>query len=404
MRVSRQAFIPKPMQSAMPIAKPSLCILASLMLLTAGMTSANAQSNVTVYGRVNAGVVNYSGYSQNRPSVTRMNNLASRIGFKGSEDLGQGLAATFMIETGFSPDTGDGTLASREASVGLEGGFGKVRFGYMLSALDDLHSIAGPGYATNVTNDNQNGFWANGASNLFTGGTVGSTACKQVAGPDGNTNSFAFDNRIGNSIRYDSPTMNNFRIATQYALGEGGAGNCSGSYAWSNKIQYQDKQLVAALAWEQHHAVRGLGLNDQILMLAAGYQFTPNHYLGGWWQTIRYANPGLGDLRQQAWGAIYKYQMNAQLFEIAWYRAGAGSGAQTPVFSGIFVGPDTAANLYILGYRYKFSKRTELWAQWAQLRNGNKSGYDLGGAGKAGAAGTLASSPRALAFGVKHDF
>ncbi len=376
------------------------CVM--LIVSVAGIYAkpSHAESSLTMYGRLNLGVISYSGYGPGHTNGTRMNSLSSRIGFKGVEDLGQNLSANFMIETGFSADTGDGVMASREASVGLEGPFGKVRLGYMLSPLDDLHPIAGPGWVTNVTNDNQNGFWANGYSNLFTGGTVGSTACKQVAGPDGNTNSFAFDNRIGNSIRYDSPSFNNFRIASQYALGEGSCG----AQALSSKLQYQDRQLNVALAWQQHHAVRGAGLNDHIVMLAAGYQITPNHYLAGWWQSLKYANPGKEALHQQAFGAMYKYSYDAQMWEFAWYRAGQGKGAQTPVFSGIFVGPNTSANLYIIGYRYKLSKRTELWGQYAQLNNGKNSGYELGGNGKAGAAGTIGENPRALALGIKHDF
>jgi predicted porin len=359
-----------------------------------------AQSELSIYGRMSLGVVSYSGYGPGHVSGSRMNNFSSRIGFKGSEALGQNLYATFVVETGFAGDTGDGIVASREATVGVEGPFGKLRLGFMLSPLDDLHPIAGPGWVTNVTNDNLNGFWANGYSNLFSGGTAGSTACKQVAGPEGNTNSFAFDNRIGNSIRYDSPNLQNFRLATQFAFGEASCG----AWAWSNKLQYQTGQLNAALAWQQHHAVRGAGLNDQILMLAASYQITPQHYVGAWWQTLRYANPGKETLRQQAWGGIYKFSYDAHLWEVAWYRAAQGKGTQTPVFSGIFVGPETAANLYIVGYRYKLSKRTELWSQFAQLRNGKNSGYDLGGSGKAGAIGTMGENPRAIAVGLKHDF
>lgn len=378
-----------------------LCALFALCALCALPVHAQSQpgSHLQVYGRLNLGLVHYGGYGPGHVSGTRMNSLSSRFGIKGSEDLGSGLQAVYMVETGFSADTGDGMIGSREASIGLAGNFGKLRLGYMLSPLDDLHSIAGPGWVTNVTNDNLNGFWANGYSNLFTGGSAGSTACKQVAGPDGNTNSFAFDNRIGNSVRYDSPQWNGWQFATQYALGEA----CS-ARAWSNKVQYLKDGWNLALAWQLHHGVRAEGLNDNILMFAGAYQITADDYAGLWWQRLKYANPLSSDLRQSAWGAIYKHQFGAHLMEVAWYHAGRGEGAQTPVFSGIFVGPDSAANLLILGWRYKFSKRTELWGQVAQLRNGPRSGYDLGGAGKAGAPGTMGERPRALALGIKHDF
>jgi predicted porin len=357
-------------------------------------------SAVTIYGRVNLGVVHYAGAG--RVPITREQNLSSRIGFKGTENLGGGLLASFIIETGIAADTGDAVFGSRETSVGLEGRLGKIKLGYMLTPLDDLHPIAGPGYVTNVTNDNLNGFWANGYSNLLTGGTVGNTACTQVAGPNGNTNSFAFDNRAGNSIRYDTPNWNGWRGATQLALGE-----VSTCHAWasSNKLQYSNDRLNAALAYQVHHNVRGVGLKDQIVMLAAGYQITPSNYVGGYAQSLEYANPGLAKLKQNGFGLIWRTSLSAaNTMEFAWYHAGAGRGNQTPVFSGVFVGPDTKAELFIIGAKHIFSKRTELWMQYATLRNSRRSGYDLGGSLRAGTPETIGAKPQALAFGIKHDF
>lgn len=358
------------------------------------------ENNVTVYGRVNLGVVHYAG--SGRVPITREQNFSSRLGFKGSEKLGGGLLASFIIETGIGADTGDAVFGSRETSLGLEGRLGKIKLGYMLTPLDDLHPITGPGYVTNVTNDNLNGFWANGYSNLFTGGTVGNTACNQVAGPNGPTNSFAFDNRAGNSIRYDTPVWNGWRAASQLSLGE-----VSTCHAWasSNKLQYTSDRLNAALAYQVHHNARGVGLQDQIVMLAAGYQINPAHYVGGYVQALEYDNPGLAKLKQSGFGVIWRTKLSpANTMELAWYRAGAGRGNQTPVFSGIFVGPDTRADLFIIGAKHIFSKRTEIWMQYATLRNGRNSGYDLGGSLRAGSPGTVGAKPQAIAFGIKHDF
>lgn len=389
------------MQAQIPAPARHFASLAVLTTLLFSMPGARAQdSAITLYGRLNIGVAHYSGAAQ--PPITRLLSLSSRFGIKGTENLGNGLSAQFVIETPVSVDSGDSVLGNRETSVGLEGGFGKIRLGYMLSPLDDLHPIAGPGYVTSLTNDNLNGFWANGYSNLFTGGSVGSTACTQVAGPNGNSNSFAFDNRVGNAIRYDSPNLSGWRIASQLALGE--VNGCH-AFASSNKLQYQDAKWNVALAYQLHRNVRGLDLRDHIWMLAAGYQITPTHYLGGWFQTLKYANPGRENLTQNAFGLTWRTHLSsANLLELAWYHAGAGRGTQTPVFSGIFVGPDTKADLLIIGARHVLSKRSELWLQLAQLRNSRNSGYDLGAAGRAGAAGSVGARPKALALGIKHDF
>jgi predicted porin len=396
-------YIPPASRRSLPRAlknRPGLLGGLCCLVCLCGQSS-YAQDGITIYGRMNVGVAWY-GKAAEAP-ITRLLSLSSRLGVRGSENLGNGLNAIFTIETGISADTGSATLGSREASVGLTGEFGKIRLGFMLNPLDDLHPIAGPGYVTSVTNDNLNGFWANGYSNLFLGGSAGSTACTQVAGPNGNGNSFAFDNRVGNSIRYDSPNRSGWRFATQLGLGEV---NACHALVWSNKVQYTDAKLNVALAWQGHKNVRGIDLQDHILMLAAGYQITPGHYLAGWWQTIRYAAiRGQKDLKQDAFGLLWRSKLSqSNELELAWYHAGAGRGSQTPVFSGIFVGPNTQADLFIIGTRHILSKRSELWLQLAQLRNSGQSGYDLGGAGRAGAAGSIGTWPKSVAFGIRHNF
>ncbi len=363
--------------------------------------NAHAQSNVTAYGRVNVAVVNYSGYGSGRPALTTQNNLSSRLGFKGLEDLGGGLAATFVIETGFSADTGAGTIGSRETTVGLQGALGRVRLGFMLTPLDDFHGVAGPGWVTNVTNDNLNGFWGNGYSNL--NASEGKRCDGTIPGTDAGNN-FSFDNRYGNSIRYDSPVFNDFTFATHVALGESSASGCNNSLAWSSKLQYVANGLNAGIAYNLHRNARGPGLHDNITLLTAGYKINPSSYIAGYYQTLKYDNPGKQNLKQDGFGLTGRLYQGPHFVELGWYHGSAGKGDQTPVFSGIFVGGGTQANLYILGYRYALSKRTDLWAQFAQLRNGNNSGYDLGGAGRAGAAGTIGQSPRAIALGIRHDF
>ncbi|SFB16750.1 Outer membrane protein (porin) [Collimonas sp. OK607] len=385
------------------IKKKTLLLVIALAAVS-GAGYAQEESNVAVYGRLNVGMVNYAGYGDGRGTVTQQNNLASRLGFRGQEYLGNGLRAIFVIETGFSPDTGAGALGSRETTVGLQGDFGKVRFGYMLNALDDLHAIAGPGYQTNVTNDNLNGFWANGYGNTFTGSTSsnpGSDGCKQVAGNAGNTNSFAFDNRYGNSIRYDSPSINGVNVATHLSLGE--VAGCN-PFAWSTKLQYQQNDVNIALAYNLHHNLRGQGLNDHIVMLAAGYNINPQAYIGAYYQTLQYDNPGRSNLKQNGFGLVGRVYFGPGRVELGWYHAGKGQGNQTPVFSGIYVGDGTQANLFVLGYRYALSKRVDLWSQVAQLRNGSNSAYDIGGARNAGSPGTLAHNPRAITVGIKYDF
>jgi len=380
----------------------SSIIMIAMMICTG---HACAQSAVTMYGRVNTGMVNYSGYGAGRGAVTQQNNLSSRLGFKGREDLGDGLNALFVIESGFSSDTGAGALGSRETSIGLQGPFGRVKFGFMLTALDDLHSIAGPGYLTNVTNDNLNGFWANGFSNMFNNNNgVGSSTdncASTIAGNHNASNKFSFDNRYGNSIRYDTPSMGGFRFATHVGLAE--IMGCN-AYAWSNALQYKANDVQLALAYNLHHNLRGKGLDDHIIMLAGGYNIGAQGYIGAYYQTLRYANPGQNALTQDGFGLVGRRYLGPHTIELGWYHAGQGKGDQTPIYSGISIGNGSQSNLLILGYRYAMSKRTELWSQLAQLRNGSKAQYDFGGTGPVPGEALQGRHLRAIAAGIKHDF
>jgi predicted porin len=108
-------------------------------LAAASALPAFAQSSVTMYGRFNTSIERQEvdpavGQSV---SVTSMVNNASRLGMKGSEDLGGGLRAGFQLEHGFNSDTGAQTNSSsfwgRQSEVNLSGGFGAVRLGLYTS-------------------------------------------------------------------------------------------------------------------------------------------------------------------------------------------------------------------------------------------------------------------------------
>ena len=122
----------------------------SLAVLSAIAGTASAQSGVTVYGRVDMGVSKENdgesflpggihGVNPLTGAVTAANDnwqarqgSGSRLGFRGTEDLGGGLKANFNIEHRFNPDTGVSTSSSdfwRQSWVGLSGGFGEVRLG-----------------------------------------------------------------------------------------------------------------------------------------------------------------------------------------------------------------------------------------------------------------------------------
>jgi predicted porin len=105
-------------------------IVAAVSALAAG--SALAQSSVTIYGRLN---VSAEQIDTGGSKVKQLVNNASRLGFKGVEDLGGGLKANFLLEHRFNVDTGTvtGDFYAGDSTVGLSGGFGAVRLGRITS-------------------------------------------------------------------------------------------------------------------------------------------------------------------------------------------------------------------------------------------------------------------------------
>lgn len=170
--------------------------LSSAVALACGLAAAsaasfaNAQTSVQVYGIVDSGVahltnVNNAGDSNTKvPSLT--SSFPSRIGFKGSEDLGGGLQAFFVLENGLAMDTGTqqqgGRLFGRAANVGLKGSWGQLTIGRQqnMTYISGLKTdVLGPHlfaigsidpYLPNARSDNAIGYMGN-----FGGFVVGAT-------------------------------------------------------------------------------------------------------------------------------------------------------------------------------------------------------------------------------------
>src|SRR5262249_44990238 len=119
------------------------------------------------------------------------------FGMRGTESLGGGLNAIFQIETSVTADNSGGTIAGRDTFVGLQGPWGTVKIGYFFSPYYDFGAIWSntPTFRTGLLATQS--LWAN---NGYTGAVA-------------ETGSFA--QRIGNSIRYDSPDFAGFTASGQ---------------------------------------------------------------------------------------------------------------------------------------------------------------------------------------------
>ncbi|MFJ3044847.1 porin [Herbaspirillum chlorophenolicum] len=233
---------------------------SSLLLLAAGLTSggaAFAQTNVTIYGIVDTSIHYLSNANANGSSNIRVDNGAianSRLGFKGTEDLGGGLKAMFQLENGFSSDTGAmsqaNTLFNRQSWVGLQGSFGKVRLGKQNTPLFDLLAdhfdpLTVGNYASNS--------WLPAAGTLI---------------------------RTPNMVRYDGD-FGPVSAAVSYAFGEQ-AGSMRPGSQFSSALRYASGAFAIGGGFQQTVDTTTARNKDTVWNLSASYDFGSAKVFGGW--------------------------------------------------------------------------------------------------------------------------
>ena len=177
--------------------------LVALAAATA-MCGASAAS-LTLYGIVDTGFAYDSVNADNTDldgdsfAMKSGQSSGSRFGFKGEEELGNGVSVGFVLENGFSSDTGslgdEDRLFNREASLFLEGGFGKFGVGRLSTFANDAGSTGIGGYF----------------SSFGTGqGDVGCQSYMQAYRPS----------RMDNSIYYKSPNFAGAEVWVMYSMGD----------------------------------------------------------------------------------------------------------------------------------------------------------------------------------------
>jgi predicted porin len=212
--------------------KLSLIAAASLTLLAA---KSQAQG-VNVYGRMvmSANQVETGSTSK----VNELRDNASRLGFRGTEDLGGGMAALYGLEMGISADSGITTTPTfRNSYVALRGGWGTMAMG----RLDSANPTGSPIYSQ-ITSLSH--FAPNDA-----GATASSTSMQNAR------------NRTSDSIGYASPKMGDFIFrARTYLRGTAAAEDSAKGSDFG--LDYQSGVIKAAVGYSKDSRVGGFSNND----------------------------------------------------------------------------------------------------------------------------------------------
>lgn len=313
--------------------------LAALALLSAG-NLAHAQSNVTVYGVIDAytGQIKNTGGSAAQGSIIAVNSgglTTSFIGFRGVEDLGGGLKAVFALESYVRIDTGAtgrndaDPLWGRAANVGIDGAFGRLTIGRHVTPYS---------LATTTTTP-------------LSGTTTISPAFSAVF-----RNNLQGDTRFNNSVRYTSPNMRGLVADVVASAGrEAPAGPDSHrDRAIDASLKYVSGRLMAITALRVINLnVASDGHRQKAYMAGASYNFGPaklNLQLHDIDET--YANSAR-DVKRQSWelGAAIPLGQGELVLSYAATDMDHRLGGALP----------SKRNSYVLMYDHNLSKRTDAY-------------------------------------------
>jgi predicted porin len=317
---------------------------ATLMLAAAALlpAAASAQSSVTVYGSIDGGVryqTNVDAAGNGLLSTTSGNYYPNRLGFRGKEDLGNGLNAHFQLESGFNDKTGaldntNNVLFNRTAAVGLGGAWGSIDLGRQYTVAFRTEKFLDP-FNHNYTS----------ITPLSSGAGTSLPAAAKTAGLSASSNS---GTRFNNDIQYTG-TFGGLTVRAEYAPGEV-AGDAGKGTARGAAFSYTGSTLLAAAAYIRKETPAGFTNN----MFVAGGGFK----LGG--MTVK---AGMSRERQET-AAAGTYQNETRFGGIS-YQVNRPVGITAAVYRSDY---DSATgtgrrDLFLVGATYAFSKRTNLYAE-----------------------------------------
>jgi predicted porin len=257
--------------------------LFALAAVTAFAGAAQAQSSVTVYGILDVGYVGgnerLAGVALNGNTVTKQNvstfnqsaQSTSRLGFRGREDLGGGMAAFFTLESQIDPNGSSSWGANRNAFVGLsKKGIGQAAIGLQNTVVTDAISPTITGQFNNIVGSMLfPGNTFSGPSNIRS--NTGDISALNRSSANGNTDAFTF--RTSNTLKLQSERMAGFQVGAMYVLNNetdtqgnaaagttGLTGGVNNQTGWGLGANYQWKKLIVTAAYQSFKATDPYGV------------------------------------------------------------------------------------------------------------------------------------------------
>lgn len=376
-------------------------------------TGAYAQSSVTLYGLIDAGITytnnqstgNGSGHSNFQATSGNVN--GSRWGLRGAEDLGGGLKAIFTLESGFNIDNGKfgqgGRMFGRQAFVGLSSDqFGAVTLGRQYDSMVD--------YLAPLS---------------LTGNQYGGTQFAHPFDNDNLDNSF----RVNNSIKFSSVNYNGIKFGGLYGFSnEAGGFADNRAYSLGASYNYGPLNLAASYLQLNNGGMNGVGAVDggdsssdasfsaqrqRTWGAGANYSFGPATVGLVFTQTrltntSSINNNGLSSATTFGTPADLRfnnYEVNARYqFTPAWSVSGAYTFTDGRFDSASTGSAKPKWNQFSLLSSYALSKRTDVYLEGVYQKASGSADTLIGGADINGLAQSANDKQLAVTAGIRHRF
>lgn len=381
--------------------------LIALAVAAAASTGAFAQSsNVQIYGVVDYGytirhdrlksvrtgnnaVINENTFSKTNSQFNSGQAAGSRIGFKGVEDLGNGLKAVFVLERGFAVDTGaDAGGFNRQAYVGLSGSYGTVVGGKVYTPYYTLVSGLDP----------------------FADGTVGT-----YANVKRDINDLFNPVRVNNTVAYVSPNWGGFNFTAAYsnnALADDSATrNAANDNVYALAGNYVAPDWNVGLSYHYISAGKPVAGPTNPRELKGVHNIT----LGGAYdfkavKVSAFVSYDKASYKDNALG-IYPTPDNKKSISQTNFMLGAVAPFGKHAVKGSVNYSYNSKNQYgkawqlAVGYDYNFSKRTNFYAAYSYINADKANNNRLGRAAVVGdATNSGGVYKQGFQVGIKHSF
>jgi len=334
--------------------------LIALAIASALTAPALAYADATVYGQVNLSIDRVNDGMATSSSTNQMNSYGSRVGVKGFEDLGDGMAFVWVLEGGVDVDTGVSTLFGRAANAGLKSdSIGTVALG-----LQDTP---------------------------YKASTRGLDMFGDTAADNRSMMGVGHDVAVANAISYSSPSMGGFSVVAATVFGaEAATGSAKKGSALGLAGMYEQGPLYATLAYDSaKFGDAGTGdLGAAGLFAVDGESKAMK--LGGSYAMDAFAVNLVVEKTTDKFTATASDTTGTNLYlagKFGFSSADAVKLAYTKRGDTTTVGDDSATQVAV-GYDHGMSKNTSVYALYTKVTQ-NATG---------------AADPSVVSFGFKHSF